>query len=71
MDAEDLYTLMINCKMKNSRKGKPRNKCRKIYSRFKKLKIKIIKKEKKKKKIKKRKNKERKRKTPQNCKSPI
>ena len=32
--------------MKNSRKGKPRNKCRKIYSRFKKLKIKIIKKRK-------------------------
>ena len=41
MDAEDLYTLTINCKIKNSRKGKPRNKCRKIYSRFKKLKIKV------------------------------
>ena len=49
MDAEDLYTLTINCKIKNSRKGKPRNKCRKIYSRFKKLKIKIIKKRKEKK----------------------
>ena len=71
MDAEDLYTLTINCKIKNSRKGKPRNKCRKIYSRFKKLKIKIIKKRKEKKEdLKKRKKTERKRKTPQNFKSP-
>ena len=35
---------------KNSRKGKQRNKCRKIYNGFKKLKVKIIKKERKEKK---------------------
>ena len=41
VDKEDLYTLKINCKGKNSRKSKQRNKCRKNNNRFKKLKMKI------------------------------
>ena len=68
VDEKDLYTLKINCKgVKNSRKGKQRNKCRKNIIGLKALKIKIIKKRKKRKKKEKRKKK----KTPQNCKSPM